>query len=321
MSILFVGDGKGNQKTKLLNHWRITEQAWILIQILSSSNKQVAIYLWNNLWSISPSYEDLDESCKPLVHWAAAKLEDSGIKIRTLSLPFDLTLKQLIGKIRHAWASNAIQLKKAQKYTEVLSSVGCTSVILKGVSSSIYDSVAKRGRTSQDVDLWIEPSFWSIAETALQNSGLFDSCNSLIRELDSQPERLVEVHAVDYFGPHGTLDLHQHPIPGFMSDLSPFKWLSPLKRNNNLYVPSLNDHLAISCLHAFTDYNRRTKGYLKYLADVLPFLSRLDNDSRARFNFQLETHGHHSQVKGQIWYLHRELIYRQETLRAKLDLV
>lgn len=320
MSILFVGDGKGSQKTRLLNHWRITEQAWMLIQILSSSNKQVAMYLWDNLWSISTSYEDLDESCKPLVHWAAAKLEDSGVKLATLSLPFDLTLKQLIGKIRHAWASNAIQLKKAQRYTEILSNAGCTPVVLKGVSSSIYDSVAKRGRTSQDVDLWIEPSFWCIADNALQKSGLFHSRNTLIRELDSQPKRLVEVHAVDYFGSHGTLDLHQHPIPGFMSDLTSFKWLSPLKMHHNLYVPSLHDHLAISCLHAFTDYNRKTNGYLRYLADVLPFLSRLDNDSRARFNFQLETHGRHSQVKGQIWYLYGELISRQKMLMAKLDL-
>ena len=320
MTILFVGDGKGNQKTKFLNHWRLTEQAWILIQILSSSNKLLAMYLWNNLWSISSSYEDLDESCKPLVHWAAAKMEGSGIKIAALTLPFDLSLKQLIGKIRHAWASNAIQFKKAQNYTQILSDVGCTPVILKGVASSVYDAVAKRGRTSQDVDIWIEPSFLCIADHALQNSDHFHSRNTLIRELDSHPKRLVEVHAVDYFGSHGTLDLHQHPIPGFMSDLAPFKWLSPLQINHNLFVPSLHDHLAISCLHAFTDYNRKTKGYLRYLADVLPFMSRLDKDSRAKFNFQLETHGHHSQVKGQIWYLHAELICRQKMLMAKLNL-
>lgn len=311
MTILFVGDGHAYRRSTDTASRKLTTTSWILLQLLATDQPELALSLWCHLWSIVEGYESLPEACKPLIHWAVAALEAGGISLKTLPLPGDLSEAQLRGKLRHAWAGNALHASRARRWISVLNQAGCPAVAIKGLVAASQGGVARRGRTAHDVDLWVPEPLWLIAQSALQASGCFESW-----QLDQQHASdgsMKSVHAVEYSGSNGLLDLHRHPLPGFMDQLKSFVWSSSFRRINGLTMPSLPDHLALMTLHAFSFNNLKSDGYLRCLADVLPWLKLLDSTDRCQFDDQLLEHGAHSQVRGQIWRLHAEL---QNRLKA-----
>jgi hypothetical protein len=259
-----------------------------LLMILCSSTGDSVSALWKHFWRNATCYEDLPNACKPLLPWVAAKLELFRIPYDSAHLPSDLTPAQLLGKRRHAWASKAINRQKAFQWSSILSSAGIDHCFIKGIACTAYNPLAQLGRPASDVDLFVDQTNWSHALKLLISLNDFLSCQSPTAQ--TLGGRTVEIHAISLEGKSCDLDLHRHPIPGFMHELQPFIFTRNFQFVDGLPLPSLADHLAICTLHAFAPSNLRDHSYLKYLADVLPSLGQLSAEDFVTYSRQVSCH-------------------------------
>lgn len=306
MHWLIVGNGTAHRKPTAVMSQRIHESTLTLLALVCATNPSVIERLWRELWASCSSYEALPSGSKELLPIAASHLQALGCSLAELPFPADLSSNVLLGKCKAIWARNTLVLNKAERWSRLLRDAGVEAVAIKGVVSISRDPVLARGRQTLDVDLFVPPEQWDLAEEVLKRSREFREYDAPVQW--SEGRGWMHLHAQHWRGDGIDLDLHRHPRPGFLEDSRAYALIQPcLREQNGITQPQTGDHIAIQLMHAFSHTNAASGASFRYIVEALRWLPELYSRDHEAMKVQLALHDNGTKAQKQILHLKRAI--------------